>query len=337
MADPTDRAAARLHWARAALREPALRLAPASSDASFRSYWRGTRADGRSVIVMDAPPDHEDIRPWLDVDRRLCAAGLAAPEVYAHDEALGFIAMQDLGEATLLPLLDSDSVEPLYATALETLLRMQRGADATGLPPYDDARLIAEMELLPQWFLQRHLGLTPSRGDRDTLELAMQRLCASARTQPQVFVHRDYHSRNLLRLEHGCIGIIDFQDAVRGALTYDLVSLLKDCYIAWPPRRVRDWALDYRARAVAAGLWPRTQDDTAFLRAFERMGLQRHLKVLGIFCRLYYRDGKAQYLTDLPRVYAYALDAARADPDFAALAALLERAAAGRDLSRPRA
>jgi aminoglycoside/choline kinase family phosphotransferase len=330
-----DRAAARLRWTRATLHEPALRLASASSDASFRSYWRGTRGDGRSVIVMDAPPAREDIRPWLDIAARLRTAGLAAPEVYASDTALGFIAMQDLGDATYLPLLGPDTVQDLYGRALDALLAMQRKADCTDLPPYDASRLIAEMELLPTWFLQRHLGIELSCGDWDTLELAMRQLSDSALAQPRVFVHRDYHSRNLLALAHDGVGIIDFQDAVRGALSYDLVSLLKDCYIAWPAAQVRRWALDYRARAVAAGLWPAARDEADFLRAFDLMGLQRHLKVLGVFCRLYYRDGKAQYLADLPRVLAYALDAARAWPEFAALAALLERASAGHDLTLP--
>ncbi len=336
MNDATDRATARLRWARQTLREDTLVLAPASSDASFRSYWRGLRADGRSVIVMDAPPAHEDIRPWLEVTRRLRAAGLEAPAVEASDAGLGFIAMQDLGDATYLPLLDAASVETLYGAALDALLRMQRDVDCTGLPPYDEARLIDEMELLPAWFLQRHLGVELSCADWDTLELAMRLLTDSALAQPRVFVHRDYHSRNLLALADGGVGIIDFQDAVCGALTYDLVSLLKDCYVAWPSSRVEAWALGYRARAVAAGLWPQSRDAADFLRAFHRMGLQRHMKVLGIFCRLYYRDGKAGYLADLPRVLAYTLEAARADSAFADLAALLERASAGRDLTATR-
>ena len=336
MNDATDRATARLRWTRQTLCEDTLVLTPASSDASFRSYWRGRRADGRSVIVMDAPPAHEDIRPWLDVAQRLRAAGLGAPEVEAADVDQGFIAMQDLGNATYLPLLDAASVETLYDAALDALLRMQRDADCTGLPPYDEARLIDEMELLPTWFLQRHLGVELSCDDWDTLELAMRRLVDSALAQPRVFVHRDYHSRNLLALPGGGVGVIDFQDAVCGALTYDLVSLLKDCYIVWPVAQVRRWALDYRARAVAAGLWPTARDDADFLRAFDLTGLQRHLKVLGIFCRLYYRDGKAGYLADLPRVLAYTLEAARAYPEFAALAALLERASAGHDLTLPR-
>ncbi|MCK9367140.1 MAG: phosphotransferase [Metallibacterium scheffleri] len=332
-----DRAAARLRWTRDMLHEPLLRLAPASGDASFRSYWRGTRGDGRSVIVMDAPPAHDDIRPWLDIAARLRGAGLVAPEVYASDAALGFIAMQDLGSATVLQLLDAHTVEARYAAALDALLIMQRKVDGGGLPLYDAPRLIAEMELLPTWFLERHLGMQLACGDWDTLELAMRQLSDGALAQPRMFVHRDYHSRNLLALPDGGVGIIDFQDAVRGPLTYDLVSLLKDCYIAWPAAQVRRWALDYRTRAVGAGLWPAARDETDFLRAFDLMGLQRHLKVLGIFCRLYYRDGKAQYLADLPRVLGYALATARAYAEFAALGDLLERAGATRDLTLPRA
>ena len=332
-----DRAAARLRWTRDMLHEPLLRLAPASGDASFRSYWRGTRGDGRNVIVMDAPPAHDDIRPWLDIAARLRGAGLIAPEVYASDAALGFIAMQDLGSATVLQLLDAHTVEARYAAALDALLIMQRKVDGGGLPLYDAPRLIAEMELLPTWFLERHLGMQLACGDWDTLELAMRQLSDGALAQPRMFVHRDYHSRNLLALPDGGVGIIDFQDAVRGPLTYDLVSLLKDCYIAWPAAQVRRWALDYRTRAVGAGLWPAARDETDFLRAFDLMGLQRHLKVLGIFCRLYYRDGKAQYLADLPRVLGYALATARAYAEFAALGDLLERAGATRDLTLPRA
>ena len=335
MDTPDDRAAARLRWTRDMLHEPLLRLAPASGDASFRSYWRGTRGTGRSVIVMDAPPAHEDIRPWLDIAARLRAAGLVAPEVYASDATLGFIAMQDLGSATVLPLLASDAVDALYARALDALLIMQRKVDGSGLPLYDAPRLIAEMELLPTWFLERHLGMQLACGDWDTLELAMRRLCNSALAQPRVFVHRDYHSRNLLALPDGGIGIIDFQDAVRGPLTYDLVSLLRDCYIVWPEVRVERWALDYRLRLIDAGLLPAATGPQAFLRSFDLMGLQRHLKVLGIFCRLWYRDGKRGYLADLPRVYAYAMAVARRYPELAPLAALLERVADGRDLTVP--
>ena len=335
MTDAKARAEQRLHWTRHALDAPALELQPASADASFRSYWRGRRADGTSVIVMDAPPGHEDIRPWLDVDARLRQAGLAAPQVLASDPLQGFIAMQDLGNRTYLPELNAASVDMLYADALDALLRMQRDVDAQGLPRYDEPHLVAEMELLPRWFLERHLGAHLDCGAWDVLEAAFRQLVNAALAQPAAFVHRDFHSRNLLVLDADGPGIIDFQDAVRGPLTYDLVSLLRDCYIVWPQARVERWALDYRLRLIDAGLLPAATGPQAFLRSFDLMGLQRHLKVLGIFCRLWYRDGKRGYLADLPRVYAYTLGVARRYPELAALTALLERAVDGRDLTVP--
>ena len=331
-----DREYDRREWVRQVLGEPDLELAPASSDASFRSYWRGRRRDGHNVIVMDAPPTHEDIRPWLDVAGRLRAAGLDAPEVFASDGTRGFIAMQDLGTETYLPLLNADRVHDLYGAAIDALLRMQRHVECAGLEPYDEGRLVAEMELMPTWFLARHLGIEPTCADWDILESTMRMLVDSALDQPRVFVHRDFHSRNLLNLAAGKVGIIDFQDAVCGPITYDLVSLLKDCYVAWPKAQVRQWALDYRTRAIRAGLWPASRGESDFLRAFARMGLQRHIKVLGIFCRLCYRDGKTAYLADLPRVLDYTLDVARADPGLTGFAALLERAVHGRDLTQAR-
>ena len=335
MTDATTRAEQRLHWTRRVLGAPALELQPASADASFRSYWRGQRDDGGSVIVMDAPPGREDIRPWLDVDARLCRAGLVAPRVLAADPLLGFIAMQDLGSRTYLPELNAASVDILYADALDALLRMQRDVDAQGLPRYDEPHLVAELELLPRWFLERHLGAHLDRGASDVLEVAFRQLVNAALAQPVAFVHRDFHSRNLLVLDADGPGIIDFQDAVRGPLTYDLVSLLRDCYIVWPETRVERWALDYRLRLVDAGLLAADAGPQAFLRSFDLMGLQRHLKVLGIFCRLWYRDGKRGYLADLPRVYAYAMTVARRYPELAPLAALLERAVSDRDLTVP--
>lgn len=335
MTDATTRAEQRLHWTRRVLGAPALELQPASADASFRSYWRGQRDDGGSVIVMDAPPGREDIRPWLDVDARLCRAGLAAPRVLASDPQQGFIAMQDLGSRTYLPELNAASVDILYADALDALLRMQRDVDAQGLPHYDEPHLVAEMELLPRWFLERHLGAHLDRATWDVLEIAFRQLVNAALAQPVAFVHRDFHSRNLLVLDAGGPGIIDFQDAVCGPLTYDLVSLLRDCYIVWPETRVERWALDYRLRLIDTGLLAADAGPQAFLRSFDLMGLQRHLKVLGIFCRLWYRDGKRGYLADLPRVHAYTMAVARRYPELAALAALLERAVAGRDLMVP--
>ncbi|HEX5756983.1 MAG TPA: phosphotransferase, partial [Arenimonas sp.] len=282
-------------------------------------------------IVMDAPPEHEDIAPWLDIARRLFAAGLHAPEVRSADLEHGFVLMSDLGDALYLPALDTAHVDALYSDAMDALLRMQAGIDASDLPAYDEARLVAEMELMPTWFLQRHLGYTPECEEWDVIESAFRALVDSALRQPQAFVHRDFHSRNLLIVDSSNPGIVDFQDAVRGPVTYDLVSLLRDCYIEWPDARVRAWAEGYRLRLRDAGF--AVPDSEHFQRAFDLMGLQRHIKVLGIFCRLWYRDGKAGYLNDLPLVWRYTRDIGRRYPETAPLIALLERVLGERDIT----
>ncbi len=327
-----SRELARLNWTRDALGDPHAMLESASADASFRSYWRST-SNGCSWIVMDAPPELEDIRPWLDIARRLDAAGLHAPSVRAADAQAGFVLMSDLGGRLYLPELNPGSVEALYGDALAALLAMQRRVDSRDLPPYDEQRLVAEMELLPEWFLQRHLGFTPECEDWDVIESAFRALADSAQRQEQVFVHRDYHSRNLLLVGENNPGILDFQDAVRGPITYDLVSLLRDCYIAWPDQQVYRWAEAYRLQLLAAGL---TQvDEETFRRGFDLMGLQRHIKVLGIFCRLWYRDGKAGYLKDLPLVWQYTRDVGLRYAETAPLIALIERALGPRDITLP--
>ncbi len=326
-----DRATRRRDWARQALAAPALDLVPASSDASFRSYWR-TVGIAPSRIVMDAPPDREHLGPWLDIGARLRRAGLNAPEVLARNLDEGFLLLSDLGSDLLLPALDEASVDAHYAAATQAILAMQRGVDCAGLPDYDAARLIAEMELLPTWFLQRHLGLAPGCDGWDLIESAFGALAASALAQPQAFVHRDFHSRNLMLTPQG-LGIIDFQDAVRGPLSYDLVSLLRDCYIEWPRARVEAWVEAYRRQAVAAGLTD--ADPARFLRAFDLMGVQRHLKVLGIFCRLWYRYGKAGYLGDLPRVWRYTFEVGQRHPETADLVRWLATVIGDRELAAP--
>ena len=327
-----DRESLRLAWTRAALSDPHAPLVRASNDASFRSYWR-TRSADRSWIVMDAPPDREDIRPWLDVAARLARAGLHVPEIQAADPDRGFVLMEDLGDRTLLPELTLTTVDGHYDDAMDAILAMQLAADTTGLPGYDEPRLVAEMELMPQWFLQRHLGMAIECEEWDVVEQAFRALVDNALAQPQAFVHRDFHSRNLLLTDRDNPGIVDFQDAVRGPVTYDLVSLLRDCYVTWPDERVDAWAESFRRRLDHAGV--RVPSREAFLRAFDLMGVQRHLKVLGIFCRLWYRDGKAGYLQDLPRVWAYTRDVGRRHPEIAPLVALVERAIGRRDLTQP--
>ena len=243
--------------------------------------------------------------------------------------------MSDLGGQLYLPALDADSADGLYADALDALHTMQLRVDASGLPTYDEQRLVAEMELLPEWFLRRHLGFKPACEEWDVIESAFRFLADSALRQDQSFVHRDYHSRNLLVLERNNPGILDFQDAVRGPLTYDLASLLRDCYIAWPEDRIYAWVEAYRLRLHASGLT--RVDAQTFRRGFDLMGLQRHIKVLGIFCRLWYRDGKAGYLDDLPLVWRYTREVGRRYPETAGLVALLERALGGRDIRLPSA
>ncbi|MBN8713248.1 MAG: phosphotransferase [Xanthomonadales bacterium] len=344
MNPPGDRAARRQAWVRSILDDAALTLVAASSDASARSYWR-TCGHAPSWIVMDAPPALEDARPWLAVNARLAAAGLHVPDVRAHDLEQGFLLIEDLGSTTYLEVLDAASVEGLYATALAALLRMQTAVDVRGLPPYDRTALERELALMPEWFLGRHLGHTLTGAERGVLQAAFATLVQVALEQPRCFVHRDYHSRNLLvPAQDGGTeaakpwflpGIIDFQDAVHGPVTYDLVSLLRDCYIAWDRRRVEGWVEDYRRQLLDGPAGAAMPEPARFLRWFDLMGLQRHLKVLGIFSRLHYRDGKSGYLGDLPRVYAYVADVAGRHVELQALAALLHRLVGTRDLRMP--
>jgi aminoglycoside/choline kinase family phosphotransferase len=327
-----DREAQRLAFARDATGQPDIALVPASSDASFRSYWR-TAGASPSRIVMDAPPDKEDLGPFMDVAARLAQAGIATPEVLGSDLEQGFLLLSDLGQRLLLPELDAERVDAHYGTAMDVLLRMQRHVDSSGLPRYDEARLVAELELMPTWFVQRHLGVVPECEDWDIIESAFRALLDSAAAQPECFVHRDFHSRNLMVQEDGCIAVIDFQDAVLGPVTYDLVSLLRDCYIAWPDEQVSAWVESYRHRLADSGI--AVPGPTAFQRAFDLMGLQRHIKVLGIFCRLWYRDGKSGYLGDLPRVWDYVQRVGRRHPETAPMVDLLAQWIGARAIDQP--
>ena len=296
------------------------RIEPASVDASFRRYFRLTRGSD-SYIVMDAPPEKEALGPFVGVARMLGSIGLNVPVVLARDVRRGLLLLSDLGTRSYLDELAAGrEVDRLYADASAALAKMQTAGDAAAraLPAYDRSLLLREMELMPDWFLVRHLGRVQNGAERGMLDRLFEVLVQSALEQPATFVHRDYHSRNLLVSEHVNPGILDFQDAVYGAFTYDLVSLLKDCYIAWPAARVRNWALQHRERLIGAGF--SVGDEAEFMRWFDLMGLQRHIKVLGIFARLYYRDGKPGYLKDLPRVLAYAQAAAALYPETAEFA-----------------
>ena len=346
----TNRQAALRRFVQTSIGDQPFLLSPASEDASFRSYWRISSDAGRgplsSWVLMDAPPDKEDLGAWLDVDARLRKAGLHAPEILAVDQAQGFVLMEDLGTRTYLPELAPQSVDAMYADAFDALLRMQRSVDVDGLPAYDRQRLVAEMELLPEWFLKRHLGVTIDCDAWDVIEAAFTFLVKSADEQPRAFVHRDFHSRNLMVIDapsgtdsNGLRmnpGIVDFQDGVIGPITYDLVSLLRDCYIEWDSERVDGWVEGYRLRLQAAHLLGSEVGAAQFSRWFDLLGLQRHLKILGIFCRLWYRDGKRQYLDSLPLCWRYAIAVARRYPELADFAALLERALGEKDISASR-
>ena len=298
-------------------------LAPASADASFRRYFRVT-APGESWIVMDAPPEHEDCRPFVHVAGLLQSAGVRVPQVRHADLELGLLLLDDLGNLPYLPRLLAGDADVLYEDALQTLVRMQRHAAADGLPAYDEAMLLREMELFPDWLLARHLGADADAAERAVLERSFAFLTEQAAAQAEVFVHRDYHSRNLMVLAERNPGVIDFQDAVRGPLSYDLVSLLRDAYVRWPEQRVQAWLARYHAIALDAGL-PVPGSLGMLRRDFDLMGVQRHLKVAGIFARLYHRDGKPGYLADIPLVLDYLLDIAARYPELEALVALCER------------
>lgn len=341
--EPLDRATTRLAWTRATLNDDSLVLEPASADASFRSYWR-TVHHGQSWIVMDSPPAQEDPQPWLDIGERLAAAGLHVPAVKAHDLLQGFLLIEDLGASMYLPALTDATVDALYGKAMDALLRMQTTVDIAGLKAYDGAFLQLELEIMSEWFLGRHLGYLPDPTSQAVMQAAFTRLVDSALEQPQCFVHRDYHSRNLLIIEDNSgasdqgewqtPGIIDFQGALFGPITYDLASLLRDSYIVWGQERVEGWVESYRQRLLQARLISESVDAKQFRRWFDLIGLQRHIKVLGIFCRLCYRDGKHGYLDDLPRVYDYVIDVASRYPELSALVTILKQAVGERDLRR---
>ena len=313
-------------WLSRELRLAVTRIEPASSDASFRRYLRAFCGTD-TYVVMDAPPEKEDVRPYLKVSALLESLGVHVPHVHASDVTRGVLLLEDLGTTLYLDRLSAgDDPEPLYAAALDALAAIQlRGvAGSAQLAPYGRAELAREMALMPEWFLGRHLQLALDSAERGLLERTCEFLIREALAQPAVFVHRDYHARNLLVVGVRNPGIVDFQDALRGPVGYDLVSLLKDCYIAWPRERVVAWVSAFRARLLAAGGAAGASEAT-FLRWFDLIGVQRHIKVLGIFCRLWYRDGKPGYLADLPRTLDYVRDTAARYAELHALAGFIER------------
>lgn len=331
------RLAALERWLTTQLRGARFELAPASADASFRRYFRAALEDGRSFVVMDAPPTHENCAAFVRVAALLREAGVHAPQVHAEDLENGFLLLADLGLTTYLDALQADpgAADALFGDASSALLRWQLATRPGQLPPYDDALLRSEMALFPQWYLARHLGLQPSAAQRAALEDVFGLLARSATAQPAVYVHRDYMPRNLMLCDPNP-GVLDFQDAVLGPITYDLVSLLRDAFISWAEERVLDWTARYWEQARAAAL-PVARDFGEFYRELEWMGLQRHLKVLGIFARIRYRDGKPKYLEDAPRFLGYARAVSERYAPLAPLARLLDeiegrQAAHGRSL-----
>ena len=289
-------------WAARQLGQESVDIAPASADASFRRYFRVT-AKGRDYIVMDAPPAHEDCGPFIAVARLFGDAGVHVPEVLAQDLNQGFLLLTDLGHTTYLSALNDSTARELYLAANDALIRIQLASRPGVLPDYDRALLTRELMLFPEWYVTRHLGVTMKDDQKAILDTVFERLLANNLAQPQVYVHRDWHSRNLMVSDPNP-GILDFQDAVYGPITYDLASIYRDAYVQWDEEQQLDWVIRYWEKARAARL-PVRQDFGDFWRDFEWMGAQRHLKVLGIFARLYHRDGKDGYLKDMPLVMHY--------------------------------
>ncbi len=277
-------------------------LAPASEDASFRRYFR-LSADAGTWIVMDAPPEHEDCRPFVRIAALMREAGLNVPEVLAQDLERGFLLLSDLGMTTYLKALNEHNADEMFGAAVDALLQLQRASRSGVLPAYDEPLLQRELALFPDWYIGRHLGVALSDEQRRVLGEIMALIVAHNLAQPSVFVHRDYMPRNLMVADPNP-GVLDFQDAVYGPITYDVVSLFKDAFVSWDEERVLDWTVRYWEKARRSGL-PVNADFGEFYQGFEWMGLQRHLKVLGIFARIHYRDGKPGYLTDAPRFVRY--------------------------------
>jgi len=321
-----DRAVLARDWALESLSLADAGFAPASADASFRRYFR-VSSGAQSWIVMDAPPAREDCRPFLKVGALLHQAGVNVPQVVAQDLEQGFLLLTDLGRQTYLDVINEANADALFAPAIEALIRWQLASQPGVLPDYDAALLARELALFPDWYLTRHLGITLSGADLADWNTVCERLIAAALVQPKVFVHRDYMPRNLMLsapLPQPQVGVLDHQDAVYGPIAYDPICLFKDAFLSWPEACVDGWLRQYHATGLAAGLALQA-DYAAFRRDADWIGVQRHLKVLGIFARINYRDGKPKYLADTPRFVRYVTDVARRYEELAPLASLFER------------
>jgi aminoglycoside/choline kinase family phosphotransferase len=300
-------------------------LAPASADASFRRYFRieSKNRNFGTLIVMDAPPQHEPLDAFIKVDLLLADAGLNVPKILEQNIAEGFLLLNDLGTKTYLAELNHETADHLYQDATHALVKMQLASKPDVLPNYDQALLQRELDLFPEWYLKKHLNIQLSDSQQTQLNQSFQFIIENNLAQAKVYVHRDYHSRNLMVTEPNNPGVIDFQDAVYGPITYDASSLWRDAYIAWPEERIIDWVIKFWEAGRKVGL-PMPDDFGQFYRDFEWMGLQRHLKVLGIFARLFHRDGKDGYLKDIPLVLEYAIATANRYIELKPLARLLE-------------
>lgn len=299
---------------------PPATLTAASSDASFRRYFRW-EGEGRSLIVMDAPPPQENCKPFVDIAFLLAKSGINVPKIYAEDLERGFLLLNDLGNQTYLDVIDGDNADPLFRDALQALLAFQQLPMVAPLPSYDVALLRRELELFPEWYVKHELGIEFDAAQQALWQQASDLLINSALAQPKVLVHRDYMPRNLMLSEPNP-GVLDFQDAVYGPVTYDVTCLFKDAFLSWPEERVRGWLEDYWQQAGALGI-PVQPDLEDFLRASDLMGVQRHLKVIGIFARICHRDGKPRYLGDVPRFFAYIEAVIARRPELAELDRLL--------------
>jgi aminoglycoside/choline kinase family phosphotransferase len=290
-------------WLESLFPDQSIQLAPASADASFRRYFRAVLSNGDHYIVMDAPPQYEDCHSFIAVAELFGAAGANTPKVLAQNIAQGFLLLTDLGDVTYLSVLNAENAGALYSDALDALITIQRSSRPGILPEYDRALLERELRLFPEWYITRHLSVELNVQQMQTLDGVFDAILTNNLAQEKVFVHRDYHSRNLM-LTTPNPGVLDFQDAVYGPITYDLASLFKDAYICWDEEIMLDWLIRYWEKARRDGL-PVNTDFGAFYRDFEWMGVQRHIKVLGIFARLCHRDGKTGYLKDMPLVMTY--------------------------------
>jgi len=319
-----DRYALVQDWLACQLPGRTFSLAPASADASFRRYFRVTLPDA-TLIVMDAPPEHEDCRPFVRVAGLMAAAGLNVPAILAQDLARGFLLLSDLGSTTYLAALNDDNADELFRDATDALIRWQLASREGVLPLYDETLLRRELDLFPEWYLRRHLGIELDARQRQSLETVFRLILANNLAQPRTYVHRDYMPRNLMVTEPNP-GVLDFQDAVYGPVTYDVASLFKDAFVSWDEQRVLDWTIRYWEGARLAGL-PVNSDFGEFYRDFEWMGLQRHLKVLGIFARICHRDGKPAYVKDTPRFLGYVRAVAQRYTSLSPLLRLLDQLA----------